>query len=577
MASTTALFTGLSGLTANARNLDVIGNNIANANTTAFKSNRMLFSSTFSRTFSIGSVPGENTGGTNPGQIGLGVNVAGTQRDFSGGALATTGDSRDLAIEGDGFFIVRRASGDFYTRAGAFRQNSENNLVNISGDLVRGFAVDAEFNIVEGQLVDLAMPVGQLTLAEATRNVRFTGNLNADGPLPSRGSQIDLNALNLLSGPVGGPGGDALALDSLLTDLDDPNSPGNALFTAGQILNITGVEKGNRTLPTNELTIGADTTVQDWIDFIISSLGISPDAGPNPDGTTPGVSLDPATGVLSIIGNSGSVNDLDIEATDIRLLNADRTFTRAPFTPDPKVQADGESVRTTFITYDSLGTAVPVDVSVVLDSRSDSGTRWRYFVESGDDSDTALGVATGVLDFDMFGRLSTAVPIDIGIDREGSGAVSPMTVRLSFNSESGSVTALSDTNSTLAAVFQDGSPIGTLATFGVGVDGVITGAFTNGLTRTLGQIALAKFSNPEGLVDIGDSLFTAGPNSGTAVVTTPNTLGAGRVVSGALEQSNVDISQEFIQLILTSTGYSAASRVITTTDQLMQQLLVLGR
>lgn len=577
MSSTTALFTGLSGLTANARNLDVIGNNIANANTTAFKSNRMLFSSTFSRTFSIGSVPGENTGGTNPGQIGLGVNVAGTQRDFSGGALATTGDSRDLAIEGNGFFIVRRASGDYYTRAGAFRQNSENDLVNISGDRVRGYAVDSEFNIVEGQLVDLSIPVGELTLAEATRNVRFTGNLNANGSLPTRGSQIDLNALSLVSGPVGGPGGDALALDSLLTDVQDSSAPGIALFTAGQSLSVTGVEKGNRTLPTNNFTIEATSTVQDWMDFLVSSLGISTDAGANPDGTTPGITLDPSTGILSVFGNAGSVNDLDIEATDIRLLNPDGTFSTAPFTPDPKVQADGESVRTTFITYDSLGTAVPVDLSIVLDSRSDTGTRWRYFVESGDDTDIDLQVDTGLLDFDMFGRLSTATPIDINVDRAGTGAVSPMTVRLSFDSESGSITALSDTNSTLAAVFQDGSPIGSLASFGVGTDGVITGAFTNGLTRTLGQVALAKFSNPEGLVDIGDNLFTAGPNSGTPVVTTPSTLGAGRVVSGALEQSNVDISEEFIQLILTSTGYSAASRVITTTDQLMQQLLVLGR
>ncbi|MGE3106845.1 MAG: flagellar hook protein FlgE [Phycisphaerales bacterium] len=577
MASTTALFTGLSGLTANARNLDVIGNNIANANTTAFKSNRLLFSSTFSRTFSIGSVPNENSGGTNPGQIGLGVNVAGTQRDFSGGALATTGDSRDLAIEGNGFFIVSRGGGNYYTRAGAFRQNSENNLVNISGDRVRGYAVDDQFNIVEGQLVDLSIPVGQLTLAEATRNVRFTGNLNADGPLPTRGSQIDLSALSLVSGPIGGPGGDVLALSSLLTDIDNSSSPGNPLFTAGQRLSVTGVEKGNRTLPTSEFQITPTSTVQEWADFLVAALGINPSTGANPDGNTPGITLDPATGVISIFGNAGAVNDLDIEATDIRLLNADGSFAGAPFTPDPKAQADGESVRTTFITYDSLGTAVPVDISVVLDSRGDAGTSWRYFVESGDDSDVALQVATGVIDFDMFGRLTSAGPVNITVDRAGSGAISPLSIDLAFDSDSGSVTALSDTNSTLAAVFQDGSPIGTLATFGVGVNGIITGAFTNGLTRTLGQVALATFSNPEGLVDIGDNLFTAGPNSGTPVVTTPTSLGAGRVVSGALEQSNVDISQEFIQLILTSTGYSAASRVITTTDQLMQQLLVIGR
>jgi len=577
MASTTALFTGLSGLTANARNLDVIGNNIANANTTAFKSNRLLFASTFSRTFSIGSVPTENSGGTNPGQIGLGVSIAGTQRDFSDGALASTGDARDLALEGGGFFIVNRAGGSFYTRAGAFRQNSENQLINIAGDRVQGFGVDENFNIVQGTLGDLSIPVGELTLAEATKHVRFTGNLNANGLLPSQGSLISLNPLSLLTGPIGGPGGNLLDATSLLTNIDNAASPGNALFSAGQSIDLRGIQKGNRTLPPATYLITPTSTVQDLNAFLTAAIGIDTSTGANPDGRTPGISLDPVTGILSIVGNTGTVNNLEIEAADIRVLDAAGQFVRAPFTPTVQAQADGESVRTTFLTYDSLGTAVPIDVSIALDSRSSNGTRWRYFVESGDDSDLALNIGTGLLDFDMFGRLSTATPIDINIDRVGTGAVSPMSVNLSFNSDSGSVTALTDTRSTLAAVFQDGSPIGTLAAYGIGPDGVITGAFTNGLTRTVGQVALAVFANPEGLVDIGDNLFTPGPDSGAAVVTTPSTLGAGRVVSGSLELSNVDISEEFIRLILTSTGYSAASRVITTTDQLMQQLLVLGR
>ena len=109
MASTTALFTGLSGLISNSRRLDVIGNNIANVNTTAYKSNRMTFSPTFSRNFSLGTAPSDATGGTNPGQVGLGVSVSGTQRNFNNGAIGVTGVATDLAIEGDGFFIVNQA------------------------------------------------------------------------------------------------------------------------------------------------------------------------------------------------------------------------------------------------------------------------------------------------------------------------------------------------------------------------------------------------------------------------------------------------------------------------------------
>src|SRR5688572_23231861 len=134
MASTTALFTGLSGMNANSRNIDVIGNNIANVNTTAYKSSRLLFSTMFSRSMTMGSAPSDATGGTNPFQIGYGVQAAGTQRNMTGGSVSATGDARDMAIDGSGFFIVDRGGSQFYTRAGAFRQNQNNDLVDIAGN-----------------------------------------------------------------------------------------------------------------------------------------------------------------------------------------------------------------------------------------------------------------------------------------------------------------------------------------------------------------------------------------------------------------------------------------------------------
>ncbi|MCC6321605.1 MAG: flagellar hook-basal body complex protein [Phycisphaerales bacterium] len=575
MASTTALFTGLSGLTANARSLDVIGNNIANSNTTAFKSNRLLFASQFSRNFSIGTVPSTNTGGTNPGQVGLGVTIAGTQRDFSGGALSATGDARDLAIEGDGFFIVNRGGTPYYTRAGAFRQNSTNDLVTISGERVRGYGVDANFNIVQGELVDLNIPVGTLTLAEATRSVRFAGNLNSSGDLPTQGSVHTLRALDLLTGPVGS---DLLTLDSLLIDIQDPDNPGSPLFTDGQSFQVQDAQRGTKTIPAASLDITDTTTVQDFIEFLNASLGINTDVAQNPDGLTPGVSLEPSTGVLTIVGNTGEVNNLDFLTADLRILNPDGTTAATPFTPTRLATADGESVRNTFVVFDSLGTALNVDITMVLESRQGgSGTTWRYFADSADAAGLATALNTGTIDFDENGRLTGSTGFEILMDRTGSGAASPLNFSVDFASESDSVTALASQDSALAATFQDGAPLGTLSSYSVGTNGIITGAFTNGLTRTVGQVAIATFSNPEGLVDVGSNLFTPGPNSGTPVVGEPLALGAGRIVGGSLELSNVDLSQEFINLILASTGYSAASRVITTTDQLMQQLLVLGR
>jgi flagellar hook protein FlgE len=220
---------------------------------------------------------------------------------------------------------------------------------------------------------------------------------------------------------------------------------------------------------------------------------------------------------------------------------------------------------------------VSVDLTAVLESKTASGTTWRYFVDSPSPVGGPFNVGTGTVDFDSFGQIQGGGILSITLDRTGTGAVTPMQVSLNFRSTAGAVTALTDQSSTIAATYQDGTPLGTLASYAVGNDGVIVGAFTNGLSRVVGQVALATFSNPEGLVDQGNNLFRAGPNSGTAVVSGPLEFSAGRIVGGSLELSNVDLSQEFINLILASTGYSASSRVITTTDQLFQQLLVLGR
>lgn len=574
MASTTAMFTALSGLTAAARNLDVIGNNISNVNTTAYKSNRMLFASQFSRNISLGSVPSENTGGTNPAQIGLGVTIAGTQRNFNNGSLQTTGDQRDLAVEGDGFFVVNRGDQQYYTRAGAFRQNSTNDLVTISGERVMGYGVDNQFKIAQGTLVPLNLPVGELRLAEPTKNVRFSGNLNAGGVMPSRGSQSILGALNTIA--TGNPV--ATATD-LLTDIDNPNVVGTqALFSVGQSIQLKNAEKGGKTLPTAAYTVTATSTVQDLMNFFRDALGINTSAGTNPDGTTPGVAIN-GTGQIVITGNSGTANDILVETGDIRQLDSAGLLvgSGSPISAGKIKTADGESIRTTFVAYDSLGNAVSTDLTMVLDSRSVNGTTWRYYIDCPDDARAAISLGTGTVAFDNAGRQLTDTPIGISIDRTGTGAQSPLDIQLAFTSSSSLVTSLTSTRSELAAVYQDGTPIGTLSSFSVGNDGIITGAFTNGLTRTIGQVALATFSNPEGLVDIGSNLFATGPNSGTPVVTTPLNLGTGRVVGGSLELSNVDLADEFIKLIQTQTGYSAASRVITTTDQLLQQLLVVGR
>ncbi|MBX3322829.1 MAG: flagellar hook-basal body complex protein [Phycisphaeraceae bacterium] len=585
MASLTALFTGLQGLNVHARRLDVIGNNIANVNTTAFKSSRMMFENASSRDVKIGSAPADTTGGTNPHQIGLGVSIAGVQRDFRTGALDNTGDPRDLAIDGSGFFIVQRAGTTMYTRAGNFRQDLNDNLVTPTGEWLMGYGVNADFAVQEGALVPVNVPLGKLRLAEATTNATVAGNLNTDGVVPSRGSTVNLlgtatAGLIALSTSTPAPSaGNRIELTTRLTQIRDPGitlteSP---LFEVGQTLSMSGAQKGLSSIPERSLEITETTTVADLMDFLRVALGLHDTGSPNPNGQTPGVTLDSQTGVISIVGNTGTINDLDIESADLRVLDASGAFVRVPFVTSKSAAADGEAVRTTMVVYDSLGSVTSLDVSFVLDSKTTAGTHWRYFIEGNDSLGEQLDLGTGIISFDPFGRLVTDTPVTVSLSRNGTGAVTPLTFDVSFTGAAGRLTALADRPSEVAGVWRDGLPAGVLANFVVADNGDVLGAFDNGAIRTLGRVVLAKVPNDAGMVDVGGNAWAIGPNSGPASVVSPGAVGSGWIVSGALEMSNVDLGQEFINLITTSTGYSASSRVIRTTDELMQQLLVLGR
>ena len=390
MALTSALFAGLSGLNAHSAKLDVIGNNVANVNTTAFKSSRMLFESLFSQSLGFGTSPSELRGGVNPKQIGNGVGIAGIQRDFSAAGFTGTGDLRDMAIDGNGFFLVQRAGVNFYTRAGTFRQDSDDNLATATGEKLLGYAVDDQFNILTGQLVPINIPVGKQTIAEATRNIALVGNLNKDGDLPTQGTIIDLMGTETAGFSVVGGGG-FITATTLLTSIEDPALPGSgtAAFAAGQSIEFKGTggaTRGGTDLPDATFAITAGTTVQDYMDFIASTIGIQSTGSANPDGNTPGVTVDPVTGIIQIVSNAGSVNDLVIAPGDMELLDAAGASLGAPFVTNKTASADGESIRTTIVGFDSLGSEVAVNITMVLDSTTDAGPLWRYFVDSEDDT-----------------------------------------------------------------------------------------------------------------------------------------------------------------------------------------------
>lgn len=576
MSSIGALYSGLSGLDVHSRNMEVIGHNIANVGTTGFKSSRMDFETQLSRLHRNATGPGDQSGGTNPFEVGLGVAVAGTTRFMTQGQISSTGNPNDLAIDGEGFFITQRGDDRFYTRAGAFGVDADQYLVTIDGQRVLGHPADDNFEIDSARLSDIRIPVGARYLAEATTTARMAGNLNAGGPVAVSGSSVALEGAGLGSG-LSLIGGGPITAASTLASIEDPLQLGTGapLFADGQSLELTGVRKGSSVLPDAQMAVEAGTTVQQMLDFIVQALGIRTGT-PNADGTQPGASVDATTGAITIVGNSGSEHDIAMLGQNLRLLDATGDQLRAPFSVSSAGQATGESVRTAFIAYDSLGNQVDVSVTMSLVGKDTAGTRWRYDIDSPDHTPGAPALASGELRFDPQGALATTDPIAVSIDRSGLGSATPLTFNIHFGGgTAGTLTALADVTSSLATPFRDGRETGILEGFSFDSDGTIVGSFSNALSRPLGRLPVAVFTNPSGLRDMGGNSFVQTVNSGEAVVVDAGASGAGPILSGSLEQSNVDIGREFIGLILTSTGYSAASRVIRTTDELMQQLLAI--
>jgi flagellar hook protein FlgE len=580
MALTSTLYTGLSGLDVNQTKLNVVGNNIANVNTVAFKSSRALFKPQFYITEGAGGPPEGEFGGTNPNQRGLGVQIASIEKNFTQGAIEPTGKNTDMAIDGEGFFVVQ-GSDQKFTRDGSFSLNSANQLVTSGGEFVQGFGVDTDFNIVPGSVDNITIPLGAMTSAKATENAFFKGNLNANGTVASGASIISSQPLEL----VGGGGGTAPDASTLLTDLGtSAGTNTTAAFNIGQSFTLQG-KKGGRDVDPATFVVSATNTLGDLMSFFQTGMGVFPQgAGANevpddgnPDTPTPGASLealatDPADTVrLTLTGNLGTENAIAIPGSGFKDVNGATPLTFAEGETAGGIQSDpvGESIHTSFVGYDSLGTPVTVGVTAVLESKADTGNTWRFYAESADDTGAALNLGTGTLTFDSTGKLIDSEGTSIRIARDNTGADTPMAIDLDFSS----MTSLTSRNSELVMTRQDGNAIGTLNDFSIGTDGTITGSFSNGQTRALGQVAIATFTNPMGLTDKGGNMYVTGVNSGEPVVGAPLTLGSGGIRSGALEQSNVDLSEEFINLIIASTGFSASSRVITTSDQLITELL----
>ncbi len=568
MGLTSALNTSLNGLSLNETAIDVLSNNIANAGTNAFKASQVQFSTQLARTLSFGSRPTATNGGTNAKQIGLGATVAAIIPDFSQGSITNTTTPSDLAIQGDGFFIVQSTEGSVYTRNGTFRLNSENVLTNSQGLRVQAYGVDDDFKVVNTQLTNVQIPLGELSIAEATENVLMSGALSPQGDTATHGTLLTTAPL-----VIDGAGTALSSTATLLSAVRLASDPTTQLFTGlPQDLELTA-NKGGRTLETQTLNITSTTTVQDYMDFLDQSLGLQTTNAPvDADGIAVGVDL--SGGMIRVKGNRGTVNDISLPIGAM-VMNGGVIGLDIPRVGDA---ADGESTFTTFVVFDSLGEALTVRMSAYKESQTTNTTTFRYLLESDDNDsgiagDVDVSIGNSTLVFDNVGQVADQPNNSFAINRNESAAVSPMVFEVDLSAISGITSAGSNLN----LKQQDGSSPGVLTSFVIDEQGVINGVFDNGIIRSLGQIVLARFTNPGGLLQDGGDTFREGVSSGEPLLSTPGTFGVGTIRAGAIELSNTDIGRNLVDLIVASTNYRGNARVIDSTNRLVDELLLLGR
>ncbi|WP_164102874.1 flagellar hook-basal body complex protein [Candidatus Laterigemmans baculatus] len=358
------------------------------------------------------------------------------------------------------------------------------------------------------------------------------------------------------------------------------------VFTEGT-LSYEG-SKGGRSLGKTTFEVTSTSTIQDYIDFIEEASGIQivqgdsanpiPVSENNIQGETgnlvPGGYIH--NGSIRIVSNNGEDNALEIDLTAFRMEDKFGNVTVPNLAFGSVQEAVGTSATTDFLAYDTLGVPINVRVTTVLEQRTDSSTVYRWYADSPGNqplSGTDISVGTGLVRFDGNGNFVSATNSTINIARNDYPSASPLQFDLDFSSVSG----LAASKASLAATRQDGSAPGILTSFAVGDDGKIRGMFSNGVTRDLGQLVLARFANPVGLEQRGNNLFAQGVNTGLPVEGAPGENGIGTVVGGALELSNTDVGKDLVDLVLASTQYRSNSRVITATQQLFDELLNLRR
>ncbi len=635
-----SLMSGVSGVKGHQVSLDVVGNNIANVNTAGYKRSSLTFQDLLYQTASGAMKPTDERGGVNAQQIGLGVQVGAIEVLHTQGNTQFTGSRTDMAIQGDGYFVVVDGNNKLYSRAGNFVLDASSNLVQAgTGFKVQGYAMERDpvdpTSFTQGsQLVDINIPVGDKMEARATEVAGFRCNLDSrvDTYLPMGILKNDVEINFSLGGndfslKVNDPG--ALGAGGFMTLTSSaPASVGSVGLQFTGINATTGLPiltttfGGTITAATFDNTTGQLTVTAGGADKVIDlkeyfNLTMFTDSS-NPAPAAPVHYLAEfddvqTTGSRTLrlwahhdttppLPGTVTVNTLTIP------MNNDGTFNLSSLTqiiagpPDIQAQAteDGLGViirntttntllatinqttasvhSTKMDVYDSLGNPYTLEVS--WEKIDNNQWRWRAWLPN--DAGITLTDNTGILTFTADGKLerTNATPVLI-LNFAARGALEAR-IKLDFSGETFQKDAMEGVTQygvdyTTKGYYQDGYSMGVMTDFATGKDGTVTGVYNNGVNVPLYRVALALFANSAGLNKEGNTVFSESNNSGMAQIGAAMTGGAGEIAGSSLEMSNVDLTDEFTKLITSQRGFQANARMITTSDQVLEELINLKR
>lgn len=464
-----SMYSGVSGLRAHQLKMDVIGNNIANVNTVGYKGQRVTFQEVFNQTIKGAGSPQGGKGGTNAQQVGLGISLSSIDTFHIRGAVQRTDNNTDLAVNGDGFFLISN-SPDYlsrsYTRAGNFSLDEDGNLVASNGYKVLGYMLDSNTGVLKSNLEGIKISAATADDAKATSFSTFEGNLD--------------NAIAKATG----------------------TTPPPATLTPGA----AGVA--------DKLAFSDSTKYWEATYQYIDSLG-------------------------------GQHN---LKYTFVRGLTG------------AGIAGGGDREWGVFIQ--------DLDTGKFFKDPATAGTP---LIES-PDATTTLDSITMPIKFLANGKIDPAgiTKLDLMITGKNGANDFPVTVDFAKLTQ-----FASDSNAAITK--SDGYPQGFLDSYSIGPTGEINAVFTNGQNKVIGRLALAVFKNPAGLEKTSENMYQVTPNSGDAIVGYAGSGSMGSINPGTLEMSNVDISREFTEMISTQRGFQANSRIITASDEMLQELVNLKR